>query len=346
MDAPLFDLLASGAPLLTSSRRLAYTLRADYAVAAQARGHSVWQTPHILPWSTYVLDACFAQRASDSKALQFLSDAQSLVLWEAIIGASSVGQGLLNPTQAARAASRTWQRVHQYQIPLTQLSAYPSEEAQTFAAWAQRFIERTQAGGWLDSARLVSFLLRVPHAPAPRIALTGFDQLTPEASTLIAHWRAHGCSVEIIEPKNSANAVHVVAAHDTDSELDAAARWARAQLESGKGRIAIIVPNLATRIATVQRVCEDVFAPGQRCSGVVLTGQAFSIAASSSLIRFPLAHSALLALRLAQGNADHIVVGQLLRSLFWWRRSGNGCARAGRCTAPRRTPRPLGPWRT
>jgi len=317
LDAQLYDLLASGAPLLTSSRRLAHALRTDYATAAQSRGQNVWHTPQVLPWSTYLRDACFAQRANHNATLQFINDAQALALWEEIIGASSVGQSLLNPAQAARAATRTWQRLHQYQIPVAQLRSYPSEEAQTFAVWAQSFVERTQAHGWLDSARYTTFLLSKPHAPASRIALAGFDTLTPEVNTLIAHWRVHGCNVAPLQASHSAGTVHVVAAQDSDSELNAAASWARAQLEGGKEQIAIVVPNLASRMATVQRVFEDVFAPGQRRSGVHSIGQAFSIAASTSLARYSLVHSALLALRLAQGGADSATVGQLLRSPFF-----------------------------
>jgi ATP-dependent helicase/nuclease subunit B len=320
VDAPLYALLAGGAPLLTSSRRLAHALRADYAAAAQARGISVWQTPQVLPWSTYLRDACLAQRSSSNAGTsspRFLNDAQTLALWEEIVGASSAGKDLLNPTQAARAAMRSWQRLHQYQIPLAQIAAFPSEEAQTFAAWAQNFVVRTQAQSWLDSARFTTFLSSKQSSPGAHIALSGFDQLTPETNALLAQWRALGCTVDVIESGNSTGLVRVVAAHDADSELDDAARWARAQLDSGKERIAVIVPNLATRVATVRRVFEEVFAPQQRFSGVDSVAQAFSIAASTSLVRYPLAHSALLALQIAQGGADSTVVGQLLRSPFF-----------------------------
>ena len=145
MDTQLYELLASGATLLTSSRRLAHAVRTEYATHGQARGRKVWLTPQVLPWSTFVRDTCFMQRATDSVALQLLSDAQALALWDDVVGASTAGQRLLNPAQAARAASRSWQRLYQYQIPLAHLADFPSEEAQTFAAWAQSFIERTQA---------------------------------------------------------------------------------------------------------------------------------------------------------------------------------------------------------
>jgi probable DNA repair protein len=317
LDASLYEFLASGAPLLTSSRRLAHALRADYAASAQARGQIVWQTPQILPWSTYVRDACLAPKTKGNSAAQLLSDAQSLALWEAIIGASDVGSDLLNPALAARAAMRTWQRIHQYQVSLVQLQEYPSEEAQTFAAWALAFAQRTQARGWLDSARLTALLLNTPHPPAPRIALVGFDQLAPEDGALIAHWRASGCQVDLVESSVNVSTVRVVAAQDTDSELETAARWARAQLENGKERIAVIVPNLVARVASAKRVFADIFSPGQRRSGAHAVSQAFSVAASTSLVRYPLVHSALLALRLAQGRADSTVAGQMLRSPFF-----------------------------
>ena len=292
----------------------------DYAVEMQARGHTVWQTPQILPWSTYLRDACLKQRTQESLALQFLNDAQTLVVWEEIIAASSVGQSLLNPAQAARAASRSWQRLHQYQIPLAQIASFPSEEAQTFGAWAQSFVERTQAQDWLDSARFASSLIRKNTKPESRIALMGFDRLTPEMDALLAHWQTLGCEVLLIEgnvESSTQRSACVVMAHDVDSELEDAARWARTQLEAGKMRIAVIVPNLSSRVTAVSRVFETILAPDQRGSGIHSAAQAFAIAASTSLARYPLVHSALLALQVAQGSADSTVVGQLLRSPFF-----------------------------
>jgi probable DNA repair protein len=63
-------------------------------------------------------------------------------------------------------------------------------------------------------------------------------------------------------------------------------------------------------------VFEDIFSPDQRSSGMHPEGQPFNIAASTSLARYPLVHSALLVLRIAQGGADNTVAGQLLRSPF------------------------------
>jgi ATP-dependent helicase/nuclease subunit B len=292
----------------------------DYAAEMQARGHTVWQTPQVLPWSTYLRDACLKQRTQDGLARQLLNDAQAMALWEEIIAASSVGQALLNPIQAARAANRSWQRLHQYQIPLAQIASFPSEEAQTFGAWAQSFVERTQTHGWLDSARFASFLLGTHAAPNTRIALMGFDRTTPEMDALLAHWQKLGCEVDRIDTNtdsSSQRSVCVVAAHDAASELEDAARWARAQLEAGKTRIAVIVPNLSSRVSAVSRVFETILAPDQRGSGVHSAAQAFAIAASTSLARYPLVHSALLALQVAQGGADSTVIGQLLRSPFF-----------------------------
>ena len=292
----------------------------DYAAAAQARGQTVWQTPQVLPWSTYLRDACLKQRTHDGLALQLLNDAQAITLWEGIVAASSIGQSLLNPTQTARAASRSWQRLHQYQIPLAQIANFPGEEAQAFGAWAESFVVRTQANDWLDSARFASFLLTKHTSPGSRIALMGFDRTTPEMDALLAHWRTQRCEVKRIEvnaDSSTKRSVCVVAARDVDGELEDAARWARAQVEAGKTRIAIIVPNLATRVTAVSRVFETILAPDQRSSGVHPAAQPFSIAASTSLARYPLVHSALLALQVAQGGADSTVVGQLLRSPFF-----------------------------
>lgn len=302
--------------MLAASRRLAHWLSTSFAEHAQAQGRVVWPTPQVLPWSAFIRNACREQRSARVDSPRLLSELQALALWERIVSDSAIGRQLLNPAQAARNAARSWQRLHEYRMPLKAVAAYPTDEAQAFAAWAQQFLQHTQQYNWLDGARFCSWLASSDYVPPQPLALMGFDQLTPEMEQLIAFWRERGAEVTILAAPSRSVTVQVIAATDANNELDLAARWARHQLQQSAPRIAIVVPQLATRISDVERVVARVFNPAASCGGAEPAANAFTIAASSVLSAYPLVHHALLCLQLAQSKADTLLIGQLLRSPF------------------------------
>ncbi|MGE0113549.1 MAG: PD-(D/E)XK nuclease family protein [Steroidobacteraceae bacterium] len=330
MDAQLYALLTDGATLLTASRHLAHALRQEYAYTAQAHGLLVWPTPRILPWSTYLRTACQQQRNhQDHKPPpRLLSELQSLALWERIVAESDSGQTLLNPAQAARNAQRSWQRLHQYRIPLRKAAAYPGEEAQVFCEWAQQFSAHTAQHHWLDSARFAGYLHDTQFQPDTALVVYGFDQLTPEMQYLLQAWRDRGAVIHILEPASRQARAQVIAAKDGHDELKLAARWARQQVESGKTRVAVVVPNLTAQAAQVQRRFTEVFAPAQRRIDQTAVACAFRVVATPGLSSYPLVHHALLLLQLMQGRADVLLIGQLLRSPFMAGYEAEAAARA------------------
>ncbi len=317
MDASLYQLLQQGATLLTASRHLSHALHQEYAQLAQDQGSVVWPTPRILPWSTYLRLACQQQRSALQHAPRLLSEQQALALWERIVAESDSGKALLNPSQAARNAQRSWQRLHQYQIPVRKVGAYPVEEAQAFSGWAQQFIAITADKGWLDSARFAGFLLEHGFKPETSLIVYGFDQVVPDMQRLLQYWSTLGTFIQRLEPPRQQARVQVLSAHDGDIELKLAARWARTQVEAGRRRVAVVVPRLTVQAAQVQRRFTDVFAPAQRRIDVPEEPAAFRVVATPALSSYPLVHHALLLLQLLQGRADVLLVGQLLRSPFF-----------------------------
>ncbi len=320
LDATLYQLLQQGATLLTASRYLSHVLHLEYAQAAQGHGLTVWPTPRILPWTTYLRTACQQQRSEaqnhDKDAPRLLNEQQALALWERLVADSDSGKALLNPAQAARNAQRSWQRLHQYRMPLRKVAAYPSEEAQAFAGWAGQFIEATQSKGWLDSARFTTYLHENGFTPDTDLIVYGFDHITPEMQQLLQAWRERGVKMHSFEPAQRQAQAQVLAANDSHDELRLAASWARAQVEAGLKRVAMVVPRLTAQAAQVQRRFTEVFAPAQRRIDQAAEPMAFHIAATPALSSYPLVHHALLLLQLVQGRADVLLVGQVLRSPF------------------------------
>ena len=131
----LNSLLDQGVTILTASRRLQHALRLGYARYAQAQGRQVWQSPEILPWSTWLRQMRLEARASSAQGslTPVLTAAQARIVWDEVVANSSAGRDLMDPSNAARMAARSWRRMQDYLIPVARLKEFDAPEAQ--ALW-------------------------------------------------------------------------------------------------------------------------------------------------------------------------------------------------------------------
>jgi len=156
----LYALLERDVAVLTASRRLAHAIRLGYARHAQQQGLSAWRTPHVLPWSAWLRQqhlearACGSHRATRSRVL---TATQARILWDDIVAGSRTARDLLNPSNAARLAARSWRRLHDYLIPLARLEAFDTPEAQALYAWCREFERRCAALDAVDESRLAQW---------------------------------------------------------------------------------------------------------------------------------------------------------------------------------------------
>ncbi|HLS81822.1 MAG TPA: PD-(D/E)XK nuclease family protein [Steroidobacter sp.] len=327
----LYELLDRNVGVLTASRRLAHALRVGYAHYARERGRMVWRTPVVLPWTAWLREQWREARASDSaRPSQLLTSAQTRVIWEEVVARSSCGAGLLNPVNAARLAARSWRRMQEHCIAVEQLEGELDLEARALHEWCAAFVRRCDDLNALDEARLPAWALERRLIPIQPVALAGFDFLPPALARLAAIWRDAEKLIDASAERGRSTDVLVFGAADSDEELEAAARWARACLEERGGTVGVLAPDLQARRAQMQRVFEDVFAPGARCTGAEICAPPVAIAAPQPLAEYPIVDAALLVLALAAGEGDALITGRLLRSPF----IGGGVAEsAGRALA-------------
>lgn len=315
----LNDLLDQGVTLITASRRLAHAVRLGYARRAQQRGTNVWRTPRALPWSTWLRQQHLEARAAPGSQASFarvLTPAQARVLWDDIVATSPFGSDLLNPSNAARLAARSWRRMHDYLIPMERLGAFDAPEQQALYAWCGEFARRCAALAAIDEARLADWAHEFNFVPQERLALAGFDAIPPSMSRMIERWRGRGLIVDVGAEPRAAASVEVVRATDRDAELDLAAQWARDRVLSGATQVGVIVPDLQTRRDEVRRVFEDVLAPGLRHTHSGAAWLPVVVAAPAPVSSYALVDAALLVLQLAAGGASSTHVGRILRSPF------------------------------
>lgn len=312
-------LLDQGVTLLTASRRLAHSLRLRYAQHAQDRGLAVWRTPQVMPWTAWLRQQWLQSRAaidSHAPAIRLLTPAQTRVLWDDIVASSDVANGLLNPSNAARVAARSWQRMQDYLIPLKALADAQGMEAQALHLWAQQFVARCTALHAIDEARLAAWAHATRLVPPSPVAFAGFDVMTPAVARLAAFWQGHNALVELPIASATDAEVQVVSANDAKHELELAARWARAMLESQCKSIGIVIGDLQSRRHEIRRVFQEIFAPGGRAPGANAAAIPVVIAAPDPLTAYPIVDAALMCLQLMAGGARSTLAGRILRSPF------------------------------
>jgi ATP-dependent helicase/nuclease subunit B len=332
----LHTLLDQGVTILTASRRLAHAVRLGYARYAQQQGLSAWRTPRALPWSTWLRQQRLEARASAPGQLarsRVLTPAQARILWDDVVGGSRPACDLLNPSNAARLAARSWRRLHDYLIPVEHLKKFDTPEATALYAWCNEFERRCASLGAIDEARLSHWAHDSELEPPERIACAGFDTLPPAMSRLLERWRARGKLVDIEDAASGPADVAIVAAADAAVELDLAARWAREQVLAGAVEVGVILSDLPSRRDEVRRVFEDAFAPGARHTLSDAISMPVVIAAPAPMSAYPMVDTALLVLQLAARECDSTDAGRVLRSAFI---AGGHTERARRALADRR----------
>jgi len=304
--------------VLTASRRLAHALRLSRAADAQARGLVVWRTPQILPWSAWLRQQWIEARARENPrdARRLLNGAQTRVLWEQMLRDSELAQELLNPIEAARVAARSWQRLQDFLIDIEQLKQFDTLEARALYEWSREFERRLQDLGAIDEAQLASWAWDAQIMPTQPLVFAGFELLVPSLARLVERWRAEGWVRSEQSEAAAANDISVVGLLDRETEIEAAARWARAQVERGARRVAIVVERLQDRSDELRRTLEEIFTPAARSLEGEATYAPFVVAAPRPLSRYPIVDAALAILRLLAGGADERLAGRLLRSPF------------------------------
>jgi ATP-dependent helicase/nuclease subunit B len=195
------------------------------------------------------------------------------------------------------------------------------EDSRAFANWSDRFLSKCQKGNWLDRARLADILrdsikqLQLPE----HILLAGFDEFTPQQQDFLDAASKSGCSIKKLDietPKTNAGTVRV-SFPDPEQEIEAAARWVRALLESGEqGKIGVVVLGLASRRNLVERIFRGILEPAAQLPGKIQTSKLINISAGNALSSYPIVRSALAMLSLSPDENEWSEISNLIRSSY------------------------------
>jgi probable DNA repair protein len=320
VDPDLLRQLESGATLVTPNRRLARDLARRFNFAQIAAARSAWPSADVLPWSAW-LERTLAEAVRDDAQLRLLGPAQELALWQRLIESSREVSPLLDTAAAARSASAARQLQLAWRIDLHAAASSLPHDTRTWLGWVRRFEDACRDGGWLEPARVPEALAaRVRAGSArlpPLLVLYGFEPLSPQEEALLEALRAAGVRVAVRGADLVEGSVRRAACLTAEEEWAQVARRARTLLETdGTQRIGVVVPELSLRRDAVLRVFDETLDPGCLLPGRARRVAACNVSLGVALSSYPLVHTALAVLRLAQGRLALTDVGALLRSPF------------------------------
>ena len=274
------DALRRGATIVAASARAARALHLRFAEEQRDHGHTVWATPSILDWDSWLRGLWRDHAFAAPDAATLLTPLQERILWKR---AQRDDAGLvISPDSMATLAMEAWALLSKYKAHSTRRSAWDQADAERFRHWALSFEQLCSRQGWLSASQLDSALL--PHLVEPghiklppELLLLGFDRLTPVQRDLLDAVRSRGVTVSEFQPEPVVTPGQEhrtwIAACDLRQEIETCARWARDILmENPAARIGVLVPSISAVRGTIDRAFrralnpanEDILRPAAR----------------------------------------------------------------------------------
>lgn len=323
----LSETVGNKATVVTASRRLARLLNSEYSEEQLARSHQAWLSPDIRVLDDWLVSTI--NSATDTLPLVLSAHASSVV-WEHCLRGEA-GNQLVDFAGLLRQARQSWQSLHDWRVPLSEVSAAArSHDEQLFAAVARKYQSTLAEKHWIDGAQATGMLTGLVESRAvaipERVVYAGFDRLVPALEALFAAVTATGCTVQAAPVGESADDLLVAAFDNEQAELRAAGAWARRQIgKNPAATIAVVCASLERNAVTAERLIREGVAPGWQY-GTEELRSAVNTSYGRRLADYPAISIALLLLRWVRRDLWFGEVSQLLRTPFMV-----GDAAAGRC---------------
>ncbi len=319
----VLDTLADGGMVLCANARAARTLSAAYGETMLSRpGQTAWRTPSILDWHAWLQAQWQRLLMTGTESRTLLTPFQEELLWTDIVRPSLENRSLVAPAQVAALARSAYGLLGTHDaFDALRRSFWDSttQEPEIFHAWALELERRCERNDWLCEARLSDVIreaMRDGRLPMPSTILwNGFDRLTPAQLKMRTALSAGGSEVSDLAWNAAANA-SLVHAPNTPDEIEMCARWAAEMCRDGGGRrVAILVPQLSSLRAQLDRALRRVLQP----DGVLFAGEAaapFEFTLGTALSRIPMIEAAMTFVHWCLGPLDRQEITGLLTSGF------------------------------
>lgn len=299
--------------LITPNRRLSATLHKRYQQDQLQKKKTAWETPDILPLSSW-LERLWHDYASKQMKLSplLLNATQEHFLWESIILRTKENEQLLQISETAELAKSGWSLLQQWEIDIYHPLFLSTPDSLALQQWILHFQKTCQNENWLDTAALPNLIaLKIKQKeiiPPATLVLAGFTDFSPQIKTLFRVCEEVGSKVTLLEDLSTTSTMPMRASFiDAGKEIETMARFAKLTLEKNPdAHIGCVIPGLEKVRDRVVQIFSDIFNHGA----------AFNISAGKKLIQYPLINTALLLLSLYKKNISIDTLSYLLASPF------------------------------
>ncbi len=257
--------------ILTPRAALARSIQHQHAVDAATGGDSAWDKPAVLSVDAWLINLHELWAMQTPSARVPLNQHQTKLLWQRAIGEDT----LIGASGLTRLATRAWQTIHEY--ALTPPDQWPetllNDDQRAFKRWAKRYQQACQQEQVSDFFTDLSALAQAclsRDLPVPEsITLYGFvSPLKPAHQRILDALAECGSSIvhQPSQQHDRAEPLSIQGCANADDEIIRAAHWAREHLKAHpKHRLAIVVPELSQRAASVERLLRLTLDPLDAC---------------------------------------------------------------------------------
>lgn len=327
---------AMSSTILCSTARLARSLRAVHARDLQQGGSTVWRplpVTTLAQWQEHIVQqAMLRGHLSPHEApVRLLGGMAERLVWESVINNSLKDNALFDVAGMAQSAQEANLLMQAWGVHFP--DAWQTEETRQFLRWRAAFRAACAKLEALEETRFFELAIRATASVPlpPRIAIAGFDRISPQEEKLFEAMRAQGCEVQSYAPGLRQSAVVVQTAFDeAEAECRAAVAWAQARLQQNpQGRLAIVVPELAKWRSTLQDLLDDALHPASIHPAQAEMHRLYDFSLGAPLVEVPIIATALALLRLAcLPQLTQQESGRLLRDPYWSASQSEADARA------------------
>ena len=238
---------------LTVNARLARWLLLEHDEQKRKAGENAWQTPPILPLSSWLRNVWLASWPEK----YLLSELQCEKIWEEIINQDSARLDLLHLQGVASQTSKAFSLLHEYRLPRDKKLYEQTDESKAFLRWIRQFESRLSSAlapcMLMDAVRnsMQEGEILIPHS----LRIRGFEEQSPQLKYFLNFLREKGTRVDFLSPvpspeilaqrmeKLNDKNVNIEEYENRQGEAEACACWVRSIFQPGK-RIGIVVPEL------------------------------------------------------------------------------------------------------
>lgn len=312
----LFTQLTPQTTILTPNRRLSATLHKLFHEFQITQHKTCWQTPDILPLSSWIL-RLWDNYVSKSFAANpvLLNTTQEQFLWEKILVNAQESSGLLQVSETAEMIKSAWSLLKQWQVDISHPAFKAADGYHALCKWITDFQKNCQKNNWIDHASLPDLIIKKMSTAeidtSQQIMLVGFNELSPQVTQLLKPFNIK----PILEHSKQAITKRITLP-DAEQEILTIARWAKSiWVNNPETKIACVIPSLDKIRDRVLQVFSEVFAEENTYS-IDIQNCPFNISAGKPLTHYPIINTALQLLSLHKTNVSVDTINYILSSPF------------------------------